>query len=89
MAALVLLAGWVLVLFAATNAAAYSQWRATRGYDAVDSTGPSSDDAADPSSDDSPGRIGIDSQQPESAERARDDRRAYGRRDDAGAVADD
>ncbi|SDJ34863.1 hypothetical protein SAMN04515672_0268 [Natronorubrum texcoconense] len=88
MAALVLLAGWVLVLFAATNAAAYSQWRATRD-DAVDSTGPSCDDAADPSSDGSPGRIGIDSQPPESAERARDDRRAYGRRDDVGAVADD
>ena len=89
MAALVLLGGWVLVLFAVTNAAAYSQWRTTRGYDALDSIEPSCDDAVDPSCDNAAGPSRIDSQPPESTERARDDRPAYGRRDDVGAVADD
>ena len=89
MAALVLLGVWVLVLFAATNAAAYSQWRATRGSDVVDSIGLSCDDAVNPLSDDSAGPRRIDSQPPESGVQARDDRSAYGRRDDVGAVADD
>ena len=88
-AALVLLGVWVLVLFAATNAAAYSQWRATRGSDGVDSTDFSCDDAVNPSSDDSAGPQRIDSQPPKPGKRARDDRSAYGRRDDVGAVADD
>ncbi len=89
MAALVLLGVWVLVLFAATNAAAYSQWRATREYGAVDSTAPSCDDAANRWSDDSVSRNRIDSQPSESTARARDDRSTCGGRDDVGAVADD